>query len=137
MRISHQQAVVPHVRKVLSAGSRTAMDRGELPNDSIVADLSPGLFALELEILRYGAQDGTGEDLAAPADPDIVENRHVRADPAVITDFHMLRDGHERRNHDIAADLGAGMDIGHIVIHKTASFIKYCKACVLVLCPGL
>ena len=52
MHISHHQAVLPD--NGLSLGARSPVQRGKLPDCGVVAYLQGGLFAAELQVLRYG-----------------------------------------------------------------------------------
>ena len=63
--VSHDEVIIAD--DGLALAERTAMDGDELAEDVIVADESPGLFAVELQVLRDSADDGGGEDMAVLA----------------------------------------------------------------------
>ena len=48
------------------------MERGEFTDTVIVAELQPRHFALELEILRFAADQRVGMDMVAHAHPRVI-----------------------------------------------------------------
>ena len=70
MTVRHDEVVVSD--DGFSLGGCSAMDGDELPEYAVVADNGEGLLAAVFEILRYGADDGGGEDMTVVTEDDVV-----------------------------------------------------------------
>ena len=68
--VRHDEVVVSD--DGFSLGGCSAMDGDELPEYAVVADNGEGLLAAVFEILRYGADDGGGEDMTVVTEDDVV-----------------------------------------------------------------
>ena len=63
--VSHDEVIIAD--DGLALAECTAVNGNELTQDVIVADEGPGLFAVELQILRDSSDDSGGEDMAVLA----------------------------------------------------------------------
>ena len=108
MAVSHDEVVVTD--DGLSFAGSTAVDRDELTHDVVVTDDGPGLFAVELQVLRYSTDDGGGEDVAVLAHFDVTADGGAGIDDATVTYLYVAVDGHERTYLYILANFGFGMN---------------------------
>ncbi len=90
VRVSHQQAVAPNLRRARSA--RPPIEGGEFANRRAIAHDENRVFALELQVLRIGAQNRALGDKALTADPCVSLDIHVRPDDRLRFDRHVRTD---------------------------------------------
>ncbi len=105
----HEEVVAAHDSTALGGGA--AVDGHVLTDGVVVAHLSGGLFAAELEILGNGADDGTGEDAVTVADAAAGENGDGVHQRVVVADDDIGVDVAEGPDLTVLADLGFGMDV--------------------------
>ena len=110
MAVGHDEAVVAYGGA--AAGGGAAVHGDALADGGVVADDGQGVLAAELEVLRYGADDGTGEYGAVTSDAGAFKDGYVAADARALADFHIGVDGDERINHHARRNLGGGMHVG-------------------------
>jgi hypothetical protein len=86
------------------------VDGDELTEDVIVADEGPGLFAVELQILRDRADNGGGEDMTVLAQFGIAADGSGGVDDTAVADLYVPVDTNERTYLYILTDLSFGMN---------------------------
>ena len=123
MDIGHQQVAVADDR--LAAGGGAAVDGAAFAYDVVVADLHRGVFARELQVLRYGSNHRTGEYLAVLADACTGEDGHIGGYPSAVANLHILTDSGEIADRNVLAYLGIGMNViqYHSVMYQLFFFI--------------
>ncbi len=106
--VGHQQIVRTDHR--FSRRGGTTIDRDILPDGRMIADLSSGLFACELQVLRDRGNNSAWEYSNMLSDPCTRENGDVASDPGALTDLDILVDDGERIDLNILADLRLRVD---------------------------
>lgn len=81
VRVGHAQVAAADTGNAASA-FRAPVERGEFTDTVIVAELQPRHFALELEILRFAADQRVGMDMVAHAHPRVIFDDGVGVDAA-------------------------------------------------------
>jgi hypothetical protein len=89
MYIRHDEAVVTYYGSISLAGSRAAIDGHTLPDSCIVSNDDVALFSMELEILGFCSDYGTGENFAIFTYSDIIKNSGIRSYTATIPYFNI------------------------------------------------
>ena len=108
VRVGHAQVAAADTGNAASA-FRAPVERGEFTDTVIVAELQPRHFALELEILRFAADQRVGMDMVAHAHPRVIFDDGVGVDAAAIPDDDMLFDDRIGAYFHILADLRIGV----------------------------
>ena len=90
--VRHHQGVVPDTGDSLAAGFGSPVDGGAFSDIHPVADLYPGLFSLEFQVLGNAAHDGAREDGTVPADLHMVQDGGVVQDSASVANFSVCID---------------------------------------------
>jgi hypothetical protein len=106
--VSHDEVIIAD--DGLALAESTAVDGDELTEDVIVADEGPGLFAVELQILRDRADNGGGEDMTVLAQFGIAADSSVGINDTSVADLYVPVDTNERTDLYILTDLSFGMN---------------------------
>ena len=107
--IRHNQAVVTYYRLPLRSGS--AVYRDKLAKRGAVTDADIGLLTFEFQVLRYCADNGTGEYVAVLADARTRTNGDIAVNDGALADFHILFNADKRANLNRRRYLRLGMNI--------------------------
>ena len=108
VHVLHQQVAVTH--HGLALRGCAARDGDILTDGVVVADLTGGILALELQILRFGRDAGTREELVAVADAGTVVDRHAVEQLVVIAYHDVLVDDAERSDDIVVAQFCLWID---------------------------
>ena len=107
MDVGHEEVVGADDRAPRGGGA--AVDGATFAYDVVVADFAGGVFAIEFQILRYGGNDGAGEDMAVFAYPCTGVDDHIGFDDSVVTDNHIFANGGEVAHLYVVAQDGFGV----------------------------
>lgn len=107
MDVSHEEVAVAD--DGLAAGGGATVNGAAFADGVVVANLDGGVFAGELEILRHGSDDSTGEDAAVLADAGAGEDGYVGTYPGAVAYFNIFADSGKVRDFDVLANLGVGV----------------------------
>jgi hypothetical protein len=102
VHVRHDEARLAH-RRAIGLG-RAAVDVRVLADRRVVADLDPGLLALELEVLRVAAEDRADADLHAAAEPHVALERRACGDHGAVADGAVLADQRPGADLDVLAE---------------------------------
>ena len=105
----HKEVTATHYG--LAFGSRTSVDGHILTDKVEITNLSGGLFAFELQVLRHSTYHGTGKNGVTLAHARTVENGGSRHDFIVIANHHVLVDKYEGSNLHVLANLCLGVNV--------------------------
>ena len=108
VHVLHQQVAIAHYG--LALGSSAARDGNILTDRVVVANLTGGYLALELQILRLGRDTGTREELVAITDASTKVNGHVVQEFVVVAYHHVLVDDAEGTNDIVVAQFSLWVD---------------------------
>ena len=103
VHVLHQQIAITH--NCLATGGCAARDGNILTDGVIIANHAKGFLALELQVLGFGGNGGTGEELVAIADAGSEVERYVVQQFIVIAQLYVLIDDAERADHIVIAQL--------------------------------
>ena len=109
VRVGHEE-VVRADRRDAAAADRAAVDGDELAEDVVVADAQLGPLALELQVLRLGADRRLSEEAIALADGRGAFDAHVRADDRAGADGDVRADDRVRPDADVGRERGIAAD---------------------------
>ena len=90
-----------------------AVERHELPDGRMVADLEDGRLAPELQVLRNRADGGEGVDPVPLSHPDVGLDHRVGTDGAPVADRHLGADDGVRADRDVHPELRARVRRAH------------------------
>src|SRR5688572_11713468 len=117
VHVRHEEAALPDRRLERLCGA--AVDRRILTNARAVTDLDPRLFALELQILRIAAENGTDPDGHVGAEPNVFFEDRARLDRAPVADHAAIANDRVGADGHVVPELcpsrhdGRGMDTRH------------------------
>ena len=105
VHIGHDEGVASYLGHTLAACLCTAVDGCTFADGHIVTDFDICNLAVELEVLRDGADYRSRENRAVPAHLDIFEYDGMRKDLAAITDFDIVIDVGVRTDFNVVSEL--------------------------------
>jgi hypothetical protein len=108
MAICHDEVVITDHGLALT--ERTAMHGHKLSQHTVVADERPGLFSVELQILRDSTNDSRREHMAILTQLGVPADGSAGINDTTITYLYVLVNEHERTDLYILAYLGFGMN---------------------------
>ena len=108
--VGHHQHLVADER-AHPADFGAAMNRGELANSVVVADLERGGLAVKLQIGRRAADRGEREDSIAPADSGETFDHDAGTDHRVRPNLHVRPDHCARTDFDARVEFGPLVDV--------------------------
>src|SRR5439155_153787 len=101
--VAHGHEEAPLADTGPTVGTRGAVDRDVLTDHGLRTDPHPGRRALlELQVLRFAAEDGAVADLHARR--DVPRDPGLRGDHGTVTDRDVVVDAHLPGEHDPASD---------------------------------
>ena len=124
--IGHDHTVLANLGDKL--GGSTAMHGNTFVQLGTVANLYGSIFALELEVLRYGGNTSTGEDVDILSDTSTGEYGDTVLEDGAITNHGVGIDTAEGADLDVFANLCAFFNIGERGndIHTNYLFLMIC-----------
>ena len=108
VHILHEQIAVAYYR--LSFRSRAAADGDILADGVVVTNFAGSIFALELQILRFGRDAGTREYLVVVAETRAEVQRHAVQQFVVVANYHVFVNDAEGTDDVVVTKLCLGVN---------------------------